>query len=801
MTFWRRGWTLCTAPAMGVGTRGLVAGVLFLLTVLPLAVLSGLQYHHDAERRTQARDTALSQLAQGAARDLSLRVDRMLDNARSDVSIPGLVDVVEHPASADPLWVNQVLTLVAQREPLYTSSVALLDAHGRVLADTQAQRVGHSEASFVHFTQGIQQMYPQVIGPVRMPDDGRRLLMLVAPVKRGTLAKGLLRVRLESGLIGQVLNESLGDERVTQAVVFDGAGHLQGWSEPTLLEEDVLPQAMAHRNGPAAADFVWRGQAFRGATHAVPGTDLQVLSYESASLHQASAQVWLQQWGVFLLLLMVGGMVSAWAIAVWLVRPVAAYSAAAEAIADGDLNGRMSQRLAVNLKALSDELAQRRRAEEALHESQAQLRTMNQQLEQQVQQRTADLALAKDAAEAASRAKSSFLANMSHEIRTPMNAIIGLTDLLTQDGHDAVEQSRLAKVGVAARHLMRLIDDVLDFSRIEAGKLQLHQAVFSPAALVERMLGMVELSAAVKGLQLHTSLAPDLPPLLLGDEHWLGQVLLNLLGNAIKFTHQGQVGLAVRSKAREPGTTWLRFEVTDSGIGLTPEQQQRVFDAFEQADGSTTRQFGGAGLGLTICRELCQKMGGRIGVESQPGRGSCFWVELPLAMPVSGTVLPQPGLPTGAMGARPVSVPTPEAAPARLPPPQWPGRRVLVVDDNPVNLEITQALLERHGVHVACAADGLEALEMVQHPGAPFELVLMDMHMPRMDGLQATRHLRQMPAYAHTPVLAMTANVFDEDRRQCEEAGMNAHLGKPVEAVQLAQALARWLPERVAPAP
>ncbi|TXI24528.1 MAG: response regulator [Roseateles sp.] len=407
-------------------------------------------------------------------------------------------------------------------------------------------------------------------------------------------------------------------------------------------------------------------------------------------------------------------------------------------------------------------------------------------LEELVEARTAELADAKQAAEAASHAKSAFLANMSHEIRTPMNAIIGLTYLAQSDAVEPVQQQRLQKVADAAEHLLSVINNVLDFSKIEAGKVQLEHREFTVGEVLDNIANMTAQSAAAKRLRVETDIAPALrDQVLLGDPQRIAEVLLNFAGNAIKFTNQGHVRLAARldgpaSAQRVP----LRFEVQDTGIGIDPDAQQRLFQDFEQADSSTTRRYGGTGLGLAICRRLAELMGGRVGVESELGRGSCFWFAL--------AAEPAPADSSRAVSAASSAAPRAHSARERLldfaaAHPQ----RLLLAEDNPVNQEVAVALLGSAGLSVDVAGDGQQAVDMAR--SGAYALVLMDVQMPVMDGLDATRAIRRLPEGEHLPILAMTANAFADERQRCLDAGMDDHVAKPVVAEQLYSTLYDWL--------
>ena len=395
-------------------------------------------------------------------------------------------------------------------------------------------------------------------------------------------------------------------------------------------------------------------------------------------------------------------------------------------------------------------------------------------LEEMVQARTEALSIAK---EAASRAKSTFLANMSHELRTPLNGIMGMIGLVLRKIDDPQIKDRLLKAELASQNLLAIINDVLDISKIEAERLTLEHVDFPVGMVLENVRSLMTPKSHEKRLDLAISMSNELAALhVRGDPLRLGQILLNLVGNAIKFTESGRVEVGVTQLPNQDGKLLLRFMVSDSGIGIAPEDQRRVFSAFEQADASTTRRHGGTGLGLAICKRLVHLMGGEISVQSAAQQGSTF----------TFTTLMDSGLPACSAEATEWSTDAESQIKAR-----FGGRKVLLAEDEPINQEVTLLLLEETGLEVVLAANGVEAVEQVRH--SDFALVLMDMLMPRMGGIEATLAIRNIPGRESLPILAMTANAFDEDRRQCMAAGMNDFISKPVKPEVMYATLLKWL--------
>ena len=403
------------------------------------------------------------------------------------------------------------------------------------------------------------------------------------------------------------------------------------------------------------------------------------------------------------------------------------------------------------------DITEQKNAAEAIRESEKRYRQLSEEL------RTA-----RDAALEASRAKSEFLANMSHEIRTPMNGIIGMQALALSASGAEDRTGYLEAAQNSAYSLLAILNDILDVSKIEAGHMEIHRAPFSVRRAIDDVMQLVRHRAHEKGLELVSTVSEATPDALVGDVVRIRQILTNLAGNAVKFTDSGRVEIRLASRASGPDQLLLDVAVIDTGVGIRPEHRDVIFEAFRQADSSTTRQFGGTGLGLTISARLVAMMGGTISVDSTYGKGSEFRFTIPCKLAPQNTVT-GPARPTAGL---------PGAPPKRL--------RILLAEDNTVNQRLAKRLLEKRGHDVSIAGDGRQAVEAAMLT-PPFDLILMDVQMPNMDGLEATRAIRQMddPQLRSVPIVAMTAFAMKVDKERCMAAGMNGHLAKPIDPVEL----------------
>jgi PAS domain S-box-containing protein len=424
----------------------------------------------------------------------------------------------------------------------------------------------------------------------------------------------------------------------------------------------------------------------------------------------------------------------------------------------------------VGIRSALLDITERKRIEESL-----------QRYARQLQQNNEELAAALAAAREATELKSRFLANMSHEIRTPLNGVLGMADLLVSTPLNTEQREYAEGIQNSAEILLSLLNDVLDLSKIESGKLELECIPFDPFSIVEEVRRTLAVRARAKNLAFTCRTDARLPRLVSGDPVRLRQTLMNLAGNAIKFTEQGEVVVAADLTREEGERAVLRFSVRDTGIGIAPGQRARLFDSFVQGDGSTTRKYGGTGLGLAISKQLVELMGGQIAVESTPGCGSVFCFEVSFKQHAAE----QPPAPLPAFQAVDFTL-------AAGVPPGNHRYRILLAEDNPVNQTIAVRILQKAGYETDAVASGRGALEALA--SNHYDLVLMDVQMPEMDGLEATAQIRRLEgALRHTPVIAMTANAMAGDREKCLAAGMDDYLSKPIQAQLLCQVVRRWV--------
>jgi two-component system, sensor histidine kinase len=448
-----------------------------------------------------------------------------------------------------------------------------------------------------------------------------------------------------------------------------------------------------------------------------------------------------------------------------LARPLALLQAGITSVRQGNFDPIQVSRTGDEIEYLGESF---NRMIEELAASQAEIRQNQELLEDRIRSRTEDLDKARQSALDASQAKSEFLANMSHELRTPMNGLLGMLDVTLDGNLGADQKDQLETAQRCAYSLLALLNDILDLSKIEAGKMALEKIPFRPRTVVDDCVKSYAARAAQKGVELRFEQDATVCGDVLGDPLRLRQIVANLISNAVKFTDRGWVCVRLTSAPRSDGRLDIQLEVRDTGSGIAPDKLHAIFEKFTQADGSITRKYGGTGLGLAITRRLVEMHAGDVRVESQPGKGSTFTITVPYeAAPATAREPAQPWHAAGHKPERPS------------------GARLLVVEDNLVNQKVVLAILRKKGYHIDVASDGSEALARLEPAGAAYDLVLMDVQMPVLDGLETTRMIRRDPRWERLPVVAMTAHAMDGDRERCLQAGMNGYIAKPVQPAHL----------------
>ncbi|MGE0710529.1 MAG: ATP-binding protein [Planctomycetota bacterium] len=760
-------------PVLGSGSlRTRIAGLVALLVLLVTVVQTGggyllLRQHLEGEARQ--RLTATAQVAREVLRSFIEEMELQAVQVASRTRLRELVgEHLDGELDADALRrAARPILRDARAAALGLDAVWVVDPRGRVLVSTDPSKHGRAHAGDVAFREGLSAAY---VGPPSHPDS-RAVAIVAAPLARGARLLGVVMAEVDLSSLEARLTTVTGADPPRREVlvarpVADQACFL--FPRPGRPARAPLEEHPAMREACAGAEGFLETRDHRGAevlaVHLPVGRgDWGLVAKVDSELAYApvtslTAGALAVAAGLVLL-----GAAGAWLLAGRLVRPLRDLARAAASLGRGDLSARAEVPASGEVAVLGT----------TFNAMAAALAEQTRTLEERVAARTAELTaseralgLARDEAEAASRAKSEFLANMSHEIRTPLNGVLGMAEVLARSELTPDQRRSLAVIRESGQALLELLSDILDLSRIEAGRLEVVSEPLSLREVIEGAVQGLEVDAARKGLALEQRVSPDVPEHLAGDAGRLRQVLVNLLSNAIKFTEQGRVGLAVAVEERGADHVVLHARVDDTGIGIPPDELEGVFESFRQVEGTLSRRQGGSGLGLAIARRIVELLGGRIWLESEPGRGTSahFTARLALAPP------PEP--PAQEEAAGPVA-----------------PRRVLVAEDSAVNREVVRRLLELRGHRVEVAHDGREAIARAARER--FDVILMDLQMPEVDGFEATARIRAREAEsgARTPIVALTGHALAGDRERCLAAGMDDHLPKPIRPDELYRAV------------
>ncbi|GLP97262.1 hybrid sensor histidine kinase/response regulator [Paraferrimonas sedimenticola] len=789
--------------------RTKLIGLLLCLSLLPLVIVGATLVHRAQEALARTAFTHLEYVRDSKKKRVLRYFNRLESEARviaNSQAVAIRLQAFDQIMQKGGTQTQEYQELDAQIRFVYEQfltefgyhDLMLINPAGTIIYSTRAdENLGANLLSSPHPDNILGQSLPQALNSIVITDFGfypvgsnQLLGFVIAPIKRQQGYLGSLVLKFTPDDLNEIMQERT-SAMASQEVYLVGPDKRMR-SDSYLDPYNRSVRASFSEPQAGIVDTLASQKALAGETG-----ESTILDYRNIPVLSAYTPVPVEQqtWALIAevdedeayagitrlvnLMLMIGGSVLVVVvlispfIATVITRPVTSLTQSSIDIAKGNLDAEVEQHwrdefgiLAKNFNEMRESIKEQI---QTIRSQKAELDKVNEGLESQVLLRTAELEKSIEEVQAATQAKSEFLANMSHEIRTPMNAILGMAHLALQTKLDDRQYNYITKIHHSAKLLLGIINDVLDFSKIEAGKLTLEAVPFRLADVMDNLANLLEANLAGRPIQLEFDVANNLPPVLIGDELRLTQVLTNIGGNAVKFTQQGKIQIHAQMYQDDGDTALLHFSVKDSGVGMTDAQMGKLFRSFSQADASTTRKYGGTGLGLAICQHLTGLMGGEIWVRSRPNKGSTFHFTARFGV------------------ANQTQAPVVEASEPSV---DLTGARVLLVEDNAINQELARELLEQKGVQVVGAEHGGRALEAVRNQ--EYDLILMDCQMPQMDGYQATRAIREMPGMADIPIIAMTANAMVADRDKAFSAGMNDYITKPLDVNQLFSCLGKW---------